>query len=77
MVTEQELLRALQNIIDNRNNRALNYCVGYTRAAIHMILQGKQKAGIRHQLLYVLSNMSYWRGGIAKETRAIIRNYVG
>ena len=31
--------------------------------------------GLRVQLLYELSNMSYWRGDVAKEVKATIKKY--
>ena len=32
--------------------------------------------GIRTQLLYVLSNMSHWKGETARETKMILKKYL-
>ena len=64
--------QACQNIIDNKNQKALNYAVNYAR-------QGLEMSGIlsaRVQALYILNNIRYWRGPIAKESRNILKNFV-
>lgn len=54
-----------QRIIRERGNRALNYAIGYAEAGIGMI----HPDSITVQCLYILNNISGWRGQVAKETR--------
>ena len=64
--------QACQNIVDNKSQKALNYAVNYAR-------QGLEMSGIsnaRVQALYILNNIIYWRGPIAKESRGILKNFV-
>ena len=64
--------QACQNIIDNKNQKALNYAVNYAR-------QGLEMSGIssaRVKALYILNNIIYWRVPIAKETRSILKNFI-
>ena len=51
-------------IVKNRHEKALNYAVGYARAGI-----GMTGHDAKFQALYILNNMSRWRGDLAKEVR--------
>ena len=62
---------ALQKIVNNRDERALNYAVNY--AIYGMTIQDAEE--LRVQCLYVLNNMSRWRGDVAKEVRQILKAY--
>ena len=70
MVTEKEVKDALQSIIDNRQAKALNYAVNYAREGL--LLTGE---ALRVQVLYVLGNMTGWRGITAKEVRAVLKEF--
>ena len=70
MVTEKEVKDALQSIIDNRQAKALNYAVNYARDGL--LLTGE---ALHVQVLYVLSNMTGWRGITAKEVRTTLKEF--
>ena len=70
MVTEKEVKEALQVIIDNRQAKALNYAVSYAREGL--LLKGE---ALRVQVLYILSNMTGWRGITAKEVRTVLKEF--
>lgn len=70
MVTEKEVKEALQSIIDNRQAKALNYAVNYAREGL--LLSGE---ALHVQVLYVLGNMTGWRGVTAKEVRAVLKEF--
>jgi len=40
-------------------------------------LAGSAQEGLRVQMLYALSNMSSWRGPVAREAKAAIKKYCG
>ena len=67
---ESRVKRALASIVSNSNEKSLNYAVNYARA-------GQRMAGheLKVQCLYVLNNMSRWRGDVAKEVRQILKDY--
>jgi hypothetical protein len=58
---------ACKEIVKNREVKALNYAVNYAKAGIGMV--GEER---RVQAIYILSNMSGWRGDVAKEVRAAL-----
>lgn len=74
---EYSILYALETIIKNSDVKALNHCISYAKVAYAM---GRQLAAKQQQpshkflvqLLYVKSNMQYWRGEEAKLCRAAI-----
>ena len=61
------------SIIAHQDQPSLNYAVGYAKAGRHMT----DPHEIRVQALYILNNMSYWRGDIAKEVRASLKKIGG
>jgi len=60
---------ACKAIIANSNAPAVNYAVGYARAGLSMT----DPEAIRVQCLYILNNITHWRGPIAKEARAAFK----
>lgn len=70
MKTEAEIKQALQMIIDNREAKALNYAVNYAIAGLQMT--GRE---LKVQVLYVLNNMTHWRGREAKQCRQILKAF--
>ncbi len=62
---------ALQKIIDHQEEPSLNWAVNYAKAGLTM--EGEE---LRVQLLYVSSNISRWRGDLAKEVRATIKEFL-
>ena len=65
------ILKAIQAIIEARENKAVNYAVNYAIASQHMKVGSEE---FRAQLLYIQSNIVYWRGGVAKQVRQAIRD---
>jgi hypothetical protein len=53
----------------NNNVKALDYCMGYAQAGLNM----NDPAEIHAQALYMLSNMSYWRGEMAKTVKSSLK----
>lgn len=47
------------------------YAKAYAKAGLHM--NGSEMAD---QALYILSNLTHWRGDIARKTKAKLREYV-
>jgi hypothetical protein len=62
--------KALQTIVDNANLKSLNYAVNYAVVGLSM---DESDPGYKTQLLYVLSNMTHWRGPLAKQVRQALK----
>lgn len=71
MLTTHE---SLQKIVDNKKEKSLNYAVNYAEYGLGL-LQGSHEMKV--QCLYVLNNMTHWRGELAKEVRAALKKEVG
>ena len=69
-VCEEQIHAAMQTIIDNADNKALNYAVNYAKQGLFMT--GDE---LRVQCLYVLNNMTHWYGDVAKEVRSVLKGY--
>jgi hypothetical protein len=63
---------ALAAIIANRTNKALNYCVNYAIAG-----QGMTGHEAKTQCLYILNNMTHWRGDDATAVRIALKQAAG
>jgi hypothetical protein len=68
MQNQPQVIQALQTILDNASQPALNYAVNYARSALYM--NGRE---LQVQLLYVLNNLQHWRGPVAKQVRETLR----
>jgi len=55
-------------IVQNRKEKALNYAVEYAIAGM-----GMRGNYARVQALYILGNMTRWRGDIAKQVRESLK----
>lgn len=60
---------ACQAIVESANVPALNYAVNYAKAGLKMV----DSYEIKVQALYILNNMTHWRGSEAKEVREILK----
>lgn len=71
---EKQLLRdfhiACQNIVEYQEEKALNYAVNYAKHGLTVTTLYEAKI----QALYILNNMTHWRGDVAKLTRAILKS---
>lgn len=56
-------------ILQSAHEKALNYAIGYAR---HGLTCDGQEA--RVQALYILGNISRWRGPMAKQVRESLKN---
>ncbi len=65
----KEFHKACQNIVDNREEKALNWAVNYAKHGLTITRLYDAKI----QALYIISNITRWRGEVAKETRAILK----
>jgi len=63
---------ALRDIVNNRSEKSLNWAVNYAQEGLSMT--GEE---LRVQCLYVLNNIVYWRGGLAKQVRATLKAFAG
>jgi len=57
--------RACQRVYDNRAEKSLTYAVSYALTGLMMSHPGACQV----QCLYIMQNMTRWRGAIAKECR--------
>ena len=64
--------RALEAIVANSKEKALNWAVGYAEYGITI----SDPHELRVQCLYVLNNITHWRGEVAKEVRATLKAYI-
>ena len=60
---------ACHNIIANKEKKALNYAVNYAKHGLYITDPHEMKV----QSLYILNNMTHWRGDLAKEVRATLK----
>lgn len=61
---------AFQHVVDNQTKPALNYAVNYAQYGLTCEPGGHDELT---QALYVLVNMTHWRGPLAKEVRAVLK----
>lgn len=59
---------ACYTIMRHSKEKSLNYCINYARAGIGLT---GQEAKV--QALYILNNMSSWRGDTAKAVRTYLK----
>jgi len=70
--SEAEVKRALQGILVNRDARAVNYAVAYAREGLDM-----EGDALRIQVLYILNNITRWRGDTARWVRRTLKALAG
>lgn len=64
-----EFHKACQSIVDNQDEKALNYAVNYAKHGLTITTLYEAKI----QALYIVGNITSWRGITAQETRAILK----
>jgi hypothetical protein len=62
---------AMGKIVENRKEKSLNWAVEYARYGMGLP-DGHE---LKVQCLYVLNNISRWRGEVAKEVRETLKAY--
>ena len=70
-ITEHEVRQAMYEIAAHSHVKALNYAINYAKSGA---LMGGHELYV--QVLYVLGNISRWRGDLAKEVRGTLKQYV-
>ena len=63
--------RACQLIVDNSDKKAVNWAVNYAKYGL--TVTNEQEAKV--QALYILSNIQYWRGEVAKDVRMLLKSF--
>jgi hypothetical protein len=67
-------------IVSNAHEKALNYAVNYAKYGIEMVDRGDElwirPSDMRVQCLYVLNNITHWRGDLAKRVRTSLKQHV-
>lgn len=70
-IAEKEVRENLGIIVNNSHEKALNYAVNYASEGMGML-----RKELYIQVLYVLNNMSRWRGEVGKGVRGVLKQYV-
>ena len=70
--SEDEVHRALEGVLVNRDARAVNWAVNYARAGL-----GMEGEALRVQCLYILNNITHWRGDTATWVRRTLKAFAG
>jgi len=70
-MTDHDVYSAFRAIVNNRNDKALNYAVNYAKAGLDM--SGR---ALYVQCQYVVGNITNWRGQIAERSRNAIKQYI-
>ena len=71
-----ELARAFQLVIADQDSKALQWAVNYAKVGESMIKIGAEDEVLQTQAMYLLSNISRWRGEGNKEVRATLKAFV-
>lgn len=59
-----------QSIVDNKDQKALNWAVVRAQGG----LKCTDPSEIHIRVLYIVGNISYWRGDLAKKVRAALKS---
>lgn len=70
-VTVKDVHKMLQKIVDNQNAPAVNYAVEYAKYGMTI----NNAHDLHHQILYVLSNITRWRGATAVAVRTVLKAF--
>ena len=71
MISKTQVHLALERIVENSKSKALNYCMNYAKVGL-----GMSGYELYVQVLYVLNNMTHWRGPEATEVRKTLKQFV-
>ncbi|MCP3924855.1 MAG: hypothetical protein GY714_19935 [Desulfobacterales bacterium] len=71
--TEKDVKRAIKVILTDKKSypKSLNYAVEYCRAGL--FLSGEP---LKTQVLYILNNITSWRGNGNKEVRQLLKDFI-
>lgn len=63
---------ACRSIVAHQGVRSLNYAIAYAKLGLIISDPHEQRV----QALYILNNMTHWRGDIAKRVRASLKSVI-
>ena len=69
--TEQDVHKAIKTIAQECKNP---YALTYVKAAIMLDMTGEE---LRVQCLYILSNLTHWRGETARQVKEVLMGFTG
>jgi len=69
----QYFRHACQNIIDHQDAKAVNWAVNRAKQGLVYTDNSTSDEELKTRALYILTNITHWRGPIAKETRSILK----
>ena len=72
-IQDEDVRGAIRAIISHRNEVSLNYCYGYAAVSREMVLHTNE---FNTQVLYILNNMTHWRGAVAASVRSTLKSYL-
>jgi len=76
LMLKPDLTTALHQALDHNNDYAKTYINAIPLAVQEAVQMGDTAVrGLRCQLLYVLSNLTGWRGQEAREAKLVIKTY--
>lgn len=68
---KEDLVReALRTVMEHASGRTAEYAKVYANAGLELGMTGEE---LRVQVLYVLSNLVYWRGELAREVKSTLK----
>lgn len=70
--TEQEVYQATSSVLAAEDTGFNSYAKAYAHAIFDMQMHGE---ALRVQVLYVLSNLQYWRGYEARGVKQLLRDF--
>ena len=65
--------KACQLIIDHSDKKAVNWAVNYAKHG----LTTTNEHDANWAALYILNNIQYWRGEVAKDVRMLLKKFTG
>ncbi len=74
-ISTVQLMTAIRTVIEECDENNLNQAnaIVYAKAAISESMVAEE---LKVQVVYIISNLQYWRGDTAKETKAILKQWV-
>jgi len=68
------IFELMQTVIENSTGRYADYAKAYAEQSWSAYYNYGDE-GLEHQIPYVLSNLQYWRGDLAKTTKAELKTF--
>lgn len=71
-ITLSAVKSSLRTLLLHRNEKSLNYAINYAEYALSVTTPSE----MRVQLLYILNNMTHWRGMVATDVRNTFKRFI-